>query len=99
VLTPNREILDADIIVDASFVRSLKQSIVPSSNQTNANEVFLIPAAWERNLCTNDLRRQGIRGRGNLSDWHQTTIYAMGWNLLHNSRSGRVVTFAKHNAQ
>jgi len=33
-------------------------------------------------------------------DWHQTTIYAMGWNLLHiRDRVTGVVTFAKHNAQ
>lgn len=59
------EILDADIIVDASFVRSLKQEyrtlVQPNQSQTRSSLSQLL---GERNLCTNNLGRQGIREQG-----------------------------------
>jgi hypothetical protein len=57
------EILDADIIVDASFVRSLKQEyrtlVQPNQSQTMSSLSQLIN---ERNLCTNGLYRQEAEG-------------------------------------
>jgi hypothetical protein len=62
------EILDADIIVDASFVRSIKQEyrtlVQPNQSQTRSS---LSQVLGERNLCTDGLRRQGVREQGERS--------------------------------
>jgi len=69
------EILDADIIVDASFVRSLKQEyrtlVQPNQSQTRSSLSQLL---GERNLCTNERGERGEQGeqgeRGEKSAQH-----------------------------
>lgn len=57
------EILDADILVDASFVRSLKQQyrLLVQENRSQPTSV-LSQLVQQRNLCGNGMGRQEARG-------------------------------------
>jgi len=83
VLTPNRGNLDADIIVDASFVRSLKQEYRTLVQPNQSQRGLPYPSCLGSAISAPMTCAGGIREQGNLIQIGiRLMIYAMGWNLL-----------------